>query len=200
MKKVALALAFIFTVSAGFSQQRKRMARNNNMTPEQRATLTAKKLTLQLDLSKDQTRKITALYKDMAKKRKVKVDKKKKDAMASRAKLAKIKKQSKDNADFKARVQKELKAGRLQKEDVALMRRGHRRAKVNFETANKALDNRIEFQSKMKKILSPEQYQKFTKIQKRNASMAKKKLAVRKGKMAKKNKKAKKRKMRKRGK
>lgn len=200
MKKLALALALIFTVSAGFSQQRKRMARNNNMTPEQRATLTAKKLTLQLDLSKDQTRKITALYTKMAKERKAKGDKMKKGAMASKAKLAKIKKQSKNNADFKERVQKELKAGRLQKEDVALLRRGRGRAKVDFDTANKALDNRIEFQSKMKKILSPEQYQKFTKIQKRNASMVKKKMAARKGKMAKKKKMAKKRKMRKRGK
>ena len=200
MKKLALTLAFIFTVSAGFSQKGKRMARNNAMTPEQRATLTAKKLTLQLGLSKDQTRKITALYSKMAKERKARADKMKKNALASRAKLAKIKKQSKNNADFKERVQKELKAGRLQKEDVALLRKRRGRVKVDFETANRALDNRIEFQSKMKKILSSEQYQKFTKIQKRNALLLKKKMVVRKGKMAKKSKMTKKRKMRKRGK
>ena len=188
MKKVALVLAFIFTVSAGFSQQRKRMAKKNNMTPEQRATLSAKKLTLQLDLSKDQTRKITALYKDMAKERRAKGDKMKKDAMASKAKLAKIKKNSKNNADFKARVQKELKAGRLQKEDVALLRRGRGKAKMDFETANKALDNRIAFQTKMKKILSPEQYQKFSKLQKRKVGKAKRMMAVKKQKMAKKRK------------
>ena len=33
MKKVALVLAFIFTVSAGYSQQRKRMGRVDSMTP-----------------------------------------------------------------------------------------------------------------------------------------------------------------------
>ena len=137
------------------------MAKKNNMTPEQRATLSAKKLTLQLDLSKDQTRKITALYKDMAKERRAKGDKMRKEAEASRAKLAKNKKN-----DIKR----------------------NRRPKVDFKTANEALDKRIAFQAKMKKILSPEQYQKFSKLQKRKTGKAKRMMAVKKQKMAKKRK------------
>lgn len=194
MKKIAFTLAFIFTVSAGFSQQRKRMAKVDTMTLEQRATLSAKKMALQLDLTKDQTKKITALYTEMGKQRKEKGDKMRKEAMASRAKLAKIKKESKDNADFKVRVGKAIKSGELKKEDATLMRRGRGRTKIDFDTANEALDNRIEFQSKMKNILTPEQYQKFTKLQKRKVGKAKKMKAAKKQKMAK-NKK-----MRKRGK
>ena len=55
MKNIAFALAFILTVSAGYSQQRKRMAKADTMTPEQRVTLSVKRMALQLDLSKDQT-------------------------------------------------------------------------------------------------------------------------------------------------
>lgn len=171
MKKVALVFAFILTVSAGFSQQRKRMGKADNMTPEQRATLSVKRMALQLDLSKNQTQEITALYKDMAKQRKVKGDKMRNDAVASRGKLAKIKKDSKNNVDFKERVGKAIKSGELKKEDVNRMRR-----RVDFDTANNALDNRIEFQARMKKVLNPEQYKKFTKLQKRKVNTAKKKM------------------------
>lgn len=188
MKKVALAFAFILTVSAGFSQQRKRMAKADNMTPEQRATLSVKRMALQLDLSKNQTQEITALYTDMAKQRKVKGDKMRNDAVASRGKLAKIKKNSKSNVDFKERVGKAIKSGELKKEDVNRMRR-----RVDFDTANDALDNRIEFQAKMKKVLTPEQYKKFTKLQKRKVGKAKKKMGSKKRMDSKK-------KMRKRGK
>ncbi|MFN0729719.1 hypothetical protein [Polaribacter gochangensis] len=194
MKKIAFALAFIFTVSSGFSQQRKRMAKADTMTPEQRATLSVKKMALQLDLTKDQTKKITALYTEMGKQRKVKGDKMRNDALASRTKLAKIKKESKDRADFKERVGKAIKSGELKKEDATLMRRGRGRAKIDFDTANEALDNRIEFQAKMKKILSPEQYAKFTKLQKRKVGHAKKRMD------SKKKMKNKKGKMKKRGK
>jgi len=173
MKKVAFVFVFIFIVSAGFSQQRKRMDKADNMTPEQRVTLSVKKMALQLDLSKDQTQKITALYTDTAKQRKVKGDKMRNDAIASRGKLANIKKESKDNADFKERVGKAIKSGELKKEDDNRMRR-----KVDFDTANDALDNRIEFQSKMKKVLTPEQYKKFTKLQKRKVINAKKKMGT----------------------
>lgn len=172
MKKVALALAFILTVSVGFSQQRKRMAKADNMTSEQRVTLSVKRMALQLDLSKDQTRKITTLYTDVAKQRKVKGDKMRNDAVASRDKIAKIKKDSKDNADFKERIGKAIKFGELKKEDV-----NRRKGRVDFDSANDALDNRIEFQAKMKKILTPVQYVKFTKLQKRKVNTAKKKMS-----------------------
>ncbi len=186
MKKIALVLAFIFTVSAGYSQQRKRMGRVDSMTPEQRATLSVKRMALQLDLSKDQTTKITALYTEMGKQRKVKGDQMRKDAMASKTKLAKIKKESKDNADFKEKVEKAIKSGELKKGDLNKMRR-----RVDFDSANKALDNRIEFQSKMKNILTPEQYEKFTKLQKRKMGDAKKRMGAKnkmKGKMKKRGK------------
>ncbi|WKD84974.1 hypothetical protein KCTC32516_00311 [Polaribacter huanghezhanensis] len=173
MKKIAFALAFILTASAGFSQQRKRMAKADMMTPEQRATLSVKRMALQLDLTKDQTQKITALYTEMGTQRKVKGDQMRKEAMASRDKIAKIKKESKDRADFKEKVGKAIKSGELKKEGLK-RRRGKR---VDFDTANKALDNRIEFQAKMKKILSPEQYEKFTKLQKRKVGKLKKKMA-----------------------
>jgi len=185
MKKIAFALAFILSVSAGFSQQRKRMAKADKMTPEQRAILAVKKMALQLDLTKDQTKKITALYTEIGIQRKVKGDQMKKEALASRTKLAKIKKESKDKANFKQRIEKAIKSGELKKEDIKRMRR-----RVDFDTANNALDNRIEFQAKMKKILSPEQYKKFTKLQKRKFAKAKKRMSS-KSKM--KNKKMKKR-------
>ena len=88
-----------------------------------------------------------------------------KEAEASRAKLAKNK-----------------------KDDV----RRQRRPRADFETANEALDNRIAFQAKMKKILTSEQYEKFSKLQKRKVGKAKKMMAGKKKKMAK-NKKMKKR-------
>ena len=173
MKNIAFVLAFLLTVSAGYSQQRKRMAKADVMTPEQRATLSVKRMALQLDLSKDQTTKITALYTEMGKQRKVKGDQMRKEALASRTKLAELKKNSKDNADFKEKVEKAIKSGKLTKEDVARMKR----ARVDFNTANEALDNRIEFQAKMKQILSPEQYGKFRKLQKNRMGKAKGKMA-----------------------
>ena len=172
MKKIALVLAFIFTVSAGYTQQRKRMGRVDTMTPEQRVTLSVKRMALQLDLSKDQTKKITALYTEMGKQRKAKGDQMRKDAMASKTKLAKIKKESKDNADFKEKVEKAIKSGELKKGDL-----NRKRRRVDFDSANKVLDNRIEFQSKMKNILTAEQYEKFKKLQKNKMGKAKGRMA-----------------------
>ncbi|MDG1039490.1 MAG: hypothetical protein P8H13_05595 [Polaribacter sp.] len=161
MKKVALAFAFILTVSAGFSQQRKRIAKANNITAEQQATLTAKKLTLQLELSKEQTKKIIALYTEVAKQRKAQGTQMKKEREASV-------KNNKEQA------------------------RKQRRPRPNFETANTRLDQRIEFKVQMKKILTPEQFEKFTKLQKRKVGVAKKRMAGKKQQMIK-NKKMRKR-------
>lgn len=189
MKKVAILLALIFTVSAGFSQQRKRTARvADNMTAEQRTTLAVKKLTLALDLDKSQAKKIQSLYSKMGKVRMEKGKKMRKEGMVKREKMMKIKKASKDGADYKKRIGVAIKKGELKREDL-----GRRRAKViDFDTANKALDTRIDFQNKMKKILNPSQYASFKKFQKRKGPKSQKrrkvmktKKTVKKGKMQK---------------
>lgn len=164
MKKVIFLLAFILTVSSGFSQKRKKMHQANNMTPEQRTTLAVKKLTLALDLDKGQAKKVAVLFTKMAKKRKAKGQKVRKEMMAKREKMM-----------------KERKEGKHQKE-----RKGKMRVKKrgqNFDAQNNALDHMIALQSEMKKILTKEQYAKFKKMKKRRIKSAKHK--VKKHKMAK---------------
>lgn len=191
MKKVALLLAFIFTVSAGFSQQRKRMHRADNLTPQQRTTLNVKRLALALDLTKDQTNKVAKLYSKMANERMQHIQKNRKKNAVAKEKLMKIKKVSKDRADFKRRVEAAIKKGELKKEDLRKMRR----RQVDFETANKALDKRIEFQSKMKRILTPEQYKKFKNLKKYKVAKTKKRRIAMKKRVHAKKQYAKKRKM-----
>ncbi|NVK52966.1 MAG: hypothetical protein HWD85_08530 [Flavobacteriaceae bacterium] len=177
MKKVALLLAFIFTVSAGFSQQRKRMHKADNLTPQQRTTLNVKRLVVALDLTKEQTNKIERLYTKMANKRMQHMQKNRKKNAVVKEKMLKIKKASKDRADFKKRVEIAIKNGELKKEDLQIARRRG----VNFDTANRALDNRIELQSQMKKILTAEQYKKFKNLKKRRLAKTKKrKMAMKK--------------------
>jgi hypothetical protein len=172
MKKVALLLAFIFTVSSGFSQQRKKMRKAEHMTPEQRTTLTVKKLTLALDLDKAQARKVKALYEKMSKERTKMMKERRDNSMEKREKLMKIKKSSKDNADFKRKVEKAIKEGKLKKEDL----RRTKRRRPNYEAQNKALDHMIALQTEMKKILTKEQYEKFKKLKKRRMHSAKDKM------------------------
>ena len=174
MKKAAFLLAFLLTVSAGFSQQRKRMAKKaDHMTLKQRTTLAVKKLTLTLDLSSDQAKKITSLYTKMGKQKMEKMKKVKAKNAQTREKIAKIKKASKDKADFKMRVQKAVKKGELKKEDLGKMRR---RRGGDFDSKNQALDHMIAFQNSMKKILTKEQYQKFKKLKMHRAKTAKHKV------------------------
>jgi hypothetical protein len=174
MKKVVFLLAFILTVSSGFSQKRKRMQQANNMSPEQRTTLAVKKLTLTLDLDKSQARKVHNLYSKMAKIRMEKGQKMRKDGMEKREQMMKIKKASKDRADYKERVKKAIKEGKLKKEDLG--RRGMKRKVPNFDAQNKALDHMIAMQSEMKKILTKEQYAKYKKMQKHRMKTAKHKI------------------------
>ena len=176
MKKVLFLLAIIFTTSSAFSQKGKRMHQANNMTLEQRTTLAVKKLTLALELDKKQAKKIEALYSKMAKNRMEKGQKMRKESMVKREKMMKIKKASKDRADFKRRVEKAVKDGELKKEDLRMQRR----RKTNFDAQNKALDHMIALQSEMKKILTPEQFEKFKKMKKRRVKSAKNKMGKRK--------------------
>lgn len=169
MKKVALLLAFILTVSAGFSQQRKRMVRKtDNMSTEQRTTLTVKRLTLALDLTKDQANKVSKLYSKMSKVRTEKGMQMRKEGMEKREKLMKIKKASKDAKDYKKRVKIAVEKDEIKREDLRGMQRNVRAKKGgrDFDSANKALDNMIAHQSEMKKILTKEQFAKYKKMQK----------------------------------
>lgn len=176
MKKVLFLLAIIFTTSSAFSQKRKRMYQANNLTSKQRTTLAVKKLTLALELDKKQAKKVAVLFNKMAKNRLEKGQKMRKESMEKREKLMKIKKASKDRADFKRRVEKAVKNGELKKEDLRMQRR----RKPNFEAQNKALDQMIALQSEMKKILTPEQFEKYKKMKKRRVKSAKHKMDKRK--------------------
>lgn len=115
MKKILFLLAFVLTVSSGFSQKRKRMHRADNMTPEQRTTLAVKKLTLALDLDKSQAKKVKALYTKMAKKRMANRKVRKDKNADARMELAKIKKNSKNKEDFKKQVKVAIKEGKIKR-------------------------------------------------------------------------------------
>ena len=173
MKKIVFLLAFILTVSSGFSQKRKRMQQANNMSPEQRTTLAVKKLTLTLDLDKNQAKKVHNLYSKMAKARMGKRQEMRKEGMAKREEMMKIKKASKNRADFKKRIEKAIKEGKLKKEDLG---RKRMRKGPDFDAQNKALDHMIAMQSEMKKILTKEQYTKYKKMQKHRVKTAKHKI------------------------
>ena len=168
MKKIIFLLVFILTVSSGFSQKRKRVHQANHMTSEQRTILTVKKLTLALDLDRNQAKKVAVLFTKMAKKRKAKGQKVKKEMMVKREKMM-----------------KERKEGKLKKEHKGKMR--VKRRGQNFDAQNKALDHMIALQSEMKKILTKEQYARFKKMKKRRIKSAKHK--VKKHKIAKRMKK-----------
>jgi len=180
MKKLAsillLVFAFTFTAQAQRGQRGDKMRKMERMTPEQKVTLTVKRLTLKLDLTKDQAKKVSTLFSKMSKNRMAKVRKMKKSHGETRAKLAKVKKGSKDNADFKKKVAKLVKEGKIKREDLGKMRkRGG-----DFNTQNQALDHQIAFQNSMKKILTKEQYEKFKKLKKHRVKKSKHMMAKKK--------------------
>ena len=151
MKKITFLLAALLTVSASFSQQRKKVRKANQITAEQRATLAAKKLTLALDLDESQAKRVKALYADMAKKRMKKVKERKDKNADTHILLANIKKSSKSREEVKRKIEKAIKEGKLKKEDLRKMKK---RRGQDFEAQNKALDHKITLQRKMKKILT----------------------------------------------
>ena len=157
MKKVIFLLAFILTVSSGFSQKRKRVHQADTMTPEQRTTLAVKKMTLALDLDRNQAKKVAAVFTKMSKKRMAKGQKVRKERMVKREKMM-----------------KERKEGKRMKEHKGKMR--VKRKGQNFDAQNNALDHMIALQSEMKKILTKEQYAKFKKMKKRRVKVAKHKI------------------------
>ena len=129
MKKVAGILAFVlaFTVSTQAQTEEhhgKRMHKDDNLTVEQKTTLTVKRLALTLDLSDAQMQKIKPLVTKQMTKR--------------------------------AAMQKKMKAAK-----TANKKKG---AKGHFKKMNKALDAQLDFQNKMKKILTEKQYEKFKKL------------------------------------
>ena len=74
MKKVAstlvLVFAFILAVQAQKGRDGDRHCKGTNFTPEQKATLLAKKMALNLDLSPDQMDRIKSLFTEKFEKRK----------------------------------------------------------------------------------------------------------------------------------
>ncbi|GGG90381.1 hypothetical protein GCM10011416_03690 [Polaribacter pacificus] len=172
MKNIAsilvVLLAFSFTAEA---QRSNRARMGSNMSPEQSSTLTAKKMALQLDLSKDQINKVAKLFEEKAKQRAEAAHERAKKVADTRIKIAKIKKDSKDNADFKKRVVAEVKDGKMQRRGTARGRSG-----ADFNSKNKALDAQLDFKAKIKKILTPVQYEKFQKLSKTRVKKAKGKM------------------------
>ena len=130
MKKLASLLVFVFaftiTTQAQKGKHDKRMHKKDNLTTEQRATLSVKKLAMTLDLNKSQINKIKPLFVKQMKER---------TAMHKKMKAAK--------KDEKKRV-----------------------VKADFAQMNKRLDAQIDFQSKMRSILTEKQYEKFKKLKK----------------------------------
>lgn len=159
MKKVVFLLACILTVSSGFSQERKRVHQANHMTPEQRTTLAVKKMTLALDLDKNQAKKVAALFTKMSKKRIAKVQQVRKEGMMKRDKTMKLKKAAKKR--------------KLSKEDIGKMRKVRKKRGSSFDAQNKALDRKIAMQSEMKKILTKDQYTTYKKMHKHRMKTAK---------------------------
>ncbi len=124
MKKIASIILLIFVVvfTTDAQQKRKRFIKEK-MTPEQHATLAVKKMTLFLELSDAQQRKIKPLFIAQAKE--------------------------------KHAMWEQMKAAKDKKKQIS--------AEQRFKNANSRLDSQIEFQRKMKSILSAEQYEKFKK-------------------------------------
>ena len=172
MKNIAsiLVVVFAFTFTAQ-AQRPNRAQMGSNLTPEQRTTLAVKKMALQLDLTKDQMKKVSDLYAVKGKERAAMVQKIMKERAGTRTELAKIKTESKDQADFKRRVASAVKDGKIQKGSMQRMR-----PVADFESQNKALDAQLDFQNKMQKILTPVQYEKFKKMRNGKMKMAKNKM------------------------
>ena len=171
MKNVLFLLALLLTTSAGFSQKSKRLKKAKYLKLEQRRILAVKKLTLQLDLDQRQTKKVAALLKDMSTKRMAKKLAVRKDGLQQRKKVMKLKKESKNVANFKRKVQQEIAAGTLKKEDLRRIRR--RRPGNNFVAKNSALDSMIAMQRGMKNILNEAQFKTYKKLQHRKMRTAK---------------------------
>lgn len=173
MKNTINILIFVFALSISAQAQRTNRGQiAEKMTPEQLTTLAAKKLTLQLDLTAAQTKKVSAIYLKIANDRAEMASKRKAENDATKAEMFKIKKESKDQAEYKANLAKAIKEGKIKRSDFRANNR-----KLDFNTANKALDAQIAFQNEMKTILSPEQFVKFKKIQQSKKRSIKDKLA-----------------------
>ena len=171
MKNVLFLLALLLITSAGFSQKRKRLKKETFMKLEQRRTLAVKKLTVQLDLDQRQTNKVAALIKELSTKRMAKKLATRKAGVQQRKKVMKLRKESKDVAHLKRKIQQEIATGDLKKEDLRRMRR--RRLGNSFEAKNTALDYTIALQRGMKIILNEAQFTTYKKIQHRNMRTAK---------------------------
>ena len=175
LKRIITFTAIVFLVAVSANAQKKtRTQRNISINSEQRAILSVKKLTLQLDLTKEQTKKVSRLYTETAKRRTAIAKRKKAKNDASKKALLKIRKESKSKEDYRAKLGKAIKDGKIKRTDLT---RANRRA--DFETQNQSLDVQIDFQRKMKTILNVEQYKKFKRLKTYSKKVRAKKMAKR---------------------
>ncbi len=189
MKNILFLVAFLLTASTGFSQERKQLKRADAVQLEQRRTLAVKKLTLQLDLNKQQAKSVKALMKELSAERMNRRFAERKERMQQREKLMSLRKKSKSDAEFRRSVQRELENGNINRPLATKMRKRER--VDNFEAKNRALDHMIAMRKGMKNILNDGQYAKYKKIQLRNMRVAKQKMEkAKKMKMAKRLKRA----------
>ena len=174
MKNILCLVAFLLTVSTGFSQKRKQLKRVDLVQLEQRRTLAVKKLTLQLDLNKRQASSVEALMKELSTERMNRRIAERKANMQQREKLMTLRKESNSEAEFRKSVQEELENGNLNRPLTEKMRK--RKLSNNFEAKNRALDHMIAMRKGMKNILNETQYEAYKKIQLRNMRVAKQKM------------------------
>ena len=85
-KIISFAIIALFTFTAYAQNQSRKGRQMNNMTPDQVAELQTKKMTLDLDLSKDQQKKVYNLNKQIAFQR----DARRKEMLAKREKGVKL--------------------------------------------------------------------------------------------------------------
>ena len=174
MKNILFLVAFLLTLSTGFSQERKPLKRQAAVQLEQRRTLAVKKLTLQLDLNNRQAKSVKALMKELSADRMNRRLTERKERMQQREKLISLRKESKSDAEFRRSVQRELENGNLNRPLATNMKK---RGRVdNFEAKNRALDHMIAMRKGMKNILNDAQYARYKKIQLRNMRVAKQKM------------------------
>lgn len=171
MKNILFLVAFLLTATAGFSQKRKQLQRVNSVKLEQRNKLAVKKLTLQLDLNQRQAKRVKALMKELSTERMTRQLKARKMRLQQREKRITLRKESKDVADFRRKVQREIVKGHLNKQQARKMKR--RRLANSFEAKSHALDHMIAMRKGMKTILTEAQFTRYKKLQLRRMRVAK---------------------------
>lgn len=144
MKKLVGILALTLLISLGTMAQEKKapVKKKPTMTAEQMATLQSKKMALELDLDANQQKDLFALYKKNAEERL----KMREEAMQKRKEAIESRKEG-----LEVRKEKMKKKTEDQR----------------FEQMNRSLDRQMAQKAEMKKILNNDQFEKWSKMQKK---------------------------------